>query len=195
MSSSPAATSTSESACHRALRCEEILDQVLQEFVLWDVALRRQSLRNVALTCRAFFHVATAALWSEPPGLWPLYRILIDIPEEFLKISPQWGASPSRPIRVSHSTHKYSTSFVRAHVRYSLFWSSNKIKSLTLSPRRGEDFCTTPHSFAQCTYFPQRTSMRTLRKISTSSSSNGTTDARSYRCSGSSILEQCMAWS
>lgn len=183
MPSSLASTYTSESACHRALRCEEILEQALQEFVSWDVALRRQSFRNVALTCHAFLHPATALLWSDPPGLWPLYRILVDIPEERLNTSSQWGPFPSKPIQVSHSAHRYNTRFVGTHIRYSLFWSFNKIKSQTPSPRRGEDFCTTPHSFAQCTYFPRRTSMRTLRKISTSSSSNGTTDARSYRCS------------
>lgn len=101
MSSSSASTHTLDSACHRALRCADILDQV-QEIISWDVALGRRTLLNLALTCRAFLHPATATLWSDLQGLWPLFRILVDVPKDSLSTSPEWGQYALHPFSVSY---------------------------------------------------------------------------------------------
>lgn len=65
------------SACHRALRCTEILDQVLQEFYSWTLPERYRSSHHVALVCHAFFHSAAAVTWHDIPSLEPLYSLLM----------------------------------------------------------------------------------------------------------------------
>ncbi len=65
------------SACHHALRCTEILDQVLQEFYSWTSSEMYRSSCHVALVCHAFFHSAAAVIWHDIPSLQPLYSLLV----------------------------------------------------------------------------------------------------------------------
>ncbi|KAI0634358.1 hypothetical protein C8Q77DRAFT_1111269 [Trametes polyzona] len=65
-----------DSACHRALRCAEILDEVLSVFRSWDLTERHRTSRNFALVCRGFSEPTLAVLWQELLTLEPLGVIL-----------------------------------------------------------------------------------------------------------------------
>lgn len=72
-----------DSSCYQALRCAEILDNVLEEFNSWDLNDNRHFFLDVALVCKAFLDPAMAVLWRELPNLSPLYKVLI--PDDVLK--------------------------------------------------------------------------------------------------------------
>lgn len=89
------ALESSDSSCYRALRCAEILDNVLEEFNPWDLNDNRRFFLDVALVCKAFLDPAMAVLWRELPNLSPLYKVLI--PDDVLKtltVSLCWDIRP-----------------------------------------------------------------------------------------------------
>ncbi len=83
----------SDSSCHRALRCAEVLENVLEEFNSCDLNDKRNFFLDVALVCKAFLDPAMAVLWRELPHLSPLYRVLI--PDDVLKtLTACWISQP-----------------------------------------------------------------------------------------------------
>lgn len=84
-----------DTSCYRALRCAEILDNVLEEFNPWDLNDNRRFFLDVALVCKAFLDPAMAVLWRELPNLSPLYKVLI--PDDVLKtltVNSRWDIRP-----------------------------------------------------------------------------------------------------
>lgn len=74
------------SACHMALRCDDILAMIFETLQpMEDQLPDRATCVNCALVCRWFYEPAGRALWKELQDLSPLWRILRPLPLELAK--------------------------------------------------------------------------------------------------------------
>lgn len=74
-------THDSLSACHKALRCDDILEMIFGTLQpMKDYAPDRATCASCALVCRWFYEPAGRVLWEELRDLSPLWSILRPLP-------------------------------------------------------------------------------------------------------------------
>ncbi|KAI0827293.1 hypothetical protein BC628DRAFT_1368718 [Trametes gibbosa] len=112
--------STPESACHRVLRCAEIVDRILETFFMWQPKERCYTIQSVALTCRGLADAASAPLWKELCSLKPLRSVLFLTTadhDNHLHDDQYWS------IAVANANSVYSDHWQDPHLQWPTGWT------------------------------------------------------------------------